>query len=517
MGGANNVRALLEVYNPWWTDRNWDKKDPLLGAFRKSIFKDKPRLFHHIKKNICRPNIYGIITIRGPRRVGKSTLLKLLIEFLIKKKGVDPRSIYYISLDYEGLKDIKLFNLLHAIARSSPNEKYVFLDEVSMHPDWARALKNLYDAGLIEAGKMKIVASGSHSMDLAEAVSELRGRQGALARYFNVGGNLVQLPLRFVEVVEAIRGEIRDLFSRHKLRTPKSRFEILTQLTQGNIPQIIWEVYDKYKVLLEATFENYLIHGGYPLAAHKYYETGTIPPDLYSNLAELVINDSEKAKLYPGNLKSLLMHLTEPMRLSSIVNFESIDVIGFDEKAKARKMPGLRDYIEYLRTTWTFFFSYREEGESESCIPNPREGVKNYVLDPFLYHALYSYLRNIPNPFSASKELVRDTSFKGLLVESVIASHLLLSQQLFERVSSVDYTKVLMYRRAPHGDKEKETDFVLCIRKGNQNYRFIIESKYRESPSHVVPEQGKIVLTKDKLDVKNGMAYVPVPVFLLLF
>lgn len=180
-------------------------------------------------------------------------------------------------------------------------------------------------------------------------------------------------------------------------------------------------------------------------------------------------------------------------------------VIGIDEGARPRRKFGLRAYIEYLKTTWTFFFSYREQGKSGSCTPNPQGNVKNYVLDPFIYHALYSYLRNIPDPFNTSKELVSYTDFKGQLIESVVASHLLLSQQLFERVPSIDYTKVLMYRTTPHDGSERETDFVLCIRKRGQDYRFIIESKYRKSPSHVISEEGKIVLTKDVLKVKNNI------------
>ncbi len=59
------------------------------------------------------------------------------------------------------------------------------------------------------------------------------------------------------------------------------------------------------------------------------------------------------------------------------------------------------------------------------------------------------------------------------MIESVVTSHLLLSQQLFERVPSIDYTKVLMYRTTPYGDSEKETDIVLCIRKRDQDYSLL--------------------------------------------
>ncbi len=219
------LRRLLEPYNPWWKDKYWYRRDPLLQNFYSSILKREPRLYYHLRRYIATPGAYGIITIRGPRRVGKTTLIKLLIKYLIKEKNVDLLAIFYISLDYEGLTDIKLIELLEAISTWSNGDKYVFLDEASMYPGWAQALKNLYDMGLIENGRMKIIAAGSHSMDLAEAASKLRGRQGKLAQLFNLGGNLVYVPLRFSEIVEALRPEINEFLSIRRLRTPWSKIQ----------------------------------------------------------------------------------------------------------------------------------------------------------------------------------------------------------------------------------------------------------------------------------------------------
>ena len=509
--------SLLEPYNPWWSDPAWYKEDPLLRVFEESILNKEPRLYYHLRQRIHTRGKYGIITLRGPRRVGKTTLIKLLIKYLLVERRIHPRSIFYISLDYEGLEDVKLVSLLKAIASSGRFEKYVFLDEASMYPGWAQALKNLYDMNLVLRGKMKIIATGSHSMDLAEAASKLRGRQGSFAELFNVGGNLTHLPLRFPEVVEAIRDEIDRYFNKQKLRTPRLRFELLKKLASGEIPEVIQYIYDNYFQLLQALFDDYLIHGGYPRAIDEYHKTGAISREFYFDLAELLVKDSAKAGLDPDNLKRLLFVLTEPKRLSGTVNFSKIDVIGLDEDARPKRRFRLGRYLEYLRTTWAFFFSNRELGESGSCEPNLEVEVKNYVLDPFIYYSLYSYLRNIPDPYDKSKELLSDEGFKGQLVESVIASHLLLSQQLFERVPSVDYSRVLMYKKKPYNGKEKETDFTLCVRKRGESYRFIIESKFRRTPAHVIPEEGKIVLTKDALKTRNSTTYIPAPLFLLIF
>ncbi len=212
MSRTHHIIKLLEPYNPWWHNPQWHRNDPLIKAYEESVLKRKPRLFHHFRRYLVYRGYYGIVTIRGPRRVGKTTLIKLLIRYLIEERGIDPRSIFYISLDYEGISNISLIDLITTIAGVNNEEKYIFLDEVSMYPRWAQALKNAYDLGLIEKSKLKIIATGSHSMDLAEAASKLRDRQGKLASLFNVGGNLVQPPLRFPEIVESLRNEIGEFF-----------------------------------------------------------------------------------------------------------------------------------------------------------------------------------------------------------------------------------------------------------------------------------------------------------------
>ena len=74
-----------------------------------------------------------------------------------------------------------------------------------------------------------------------------------------------------------------------------------------------------------------------------------------------------------------------------------------------------------------------------------------------------------------------------------------------------------MYKRTSQNGNEKETDFVICIKKKKQSYRLIIESKYRRTPTRVTLEQGKIVLTRDTLKTKHETTYIPVSLFLLIF
>ena len=85
--------------------------------------------------------------------------------------------------------------------------------------------------------KRELIESREYQIKIAEAASKLRGRQGKLAQLFNLGGNLVHVPLRFSEVVEALRPEINRFLSLGRLRTPKVRFNMLQELAQGRIPR----------------------------------------------------------------------------------------------------------------------------------------------------------------------------------------------------------------------------------------------------------------------------------------
>jgi len=509
---TQELRELLKDYNPWWNDSKWYESDEHILEYQQGALNIVSRLFYHVTNNLTIPNKYGVVTMRGPRRSGKTTLIKLVIKHLIVEKNISPSNIFYISLDYGGRKDIELFDALKEIANIESYEKYVFLDEASMHENWAAELKNIIDLNIISKGKLKIIATGSHSMDLVQAAALLRGRQGELANEFNLCGNLLYTPLRFSEFVEGVNKEINSLLSEIKLRKPGNRFSILKDLSEGIISNELKDLYNKYFTTLDQLFDNYLIHGGYPKAIKEFYEQGKIHNGLYSDLAELLIKDSERSKLEPQILKDILTYIVEPKKLSTPLG-------SFGIRLDDLKKKEMKKYLEYLFSTWTFFLSHPER-KDKTCEPNIQdyEHSKLYVLDPFIFYSLYSYINNIPNPFENSKKLIKDKLFSGLMVESVIASHLLLSQQLFEHVPHVEYERILMYSKRTD-EKDHEVDFILCIRKDDQMHRFVIESKYRKKIRKSSLQQKIIILTKDILNVdgKNKITYLPTPIFLMLF
>ncbi len=77
--------------NPRWNIPAWEAADPQLSAAERAPYRRSSGIFD----DIAPPNLY---TVRGPRRVGKSTLLKQTVARLCRE-GVDPRRVCYFAAD----------------------------------------------------------------------------------------------------------------------------------------------------------------------------------------------------------------------------------------------------------------------------------------------------------------------------------------------------------------------------------------------------------------------------------
>jgi len=87
-----------------------------------------------------------IKVILGQRRVGKSYILRMLIEYLILERQIPPENIFYINKDIHSLDFIdSSTKLLEAIklyqtALQPSGKIYIFLDEVQEQADWEKAV-----------------------------------------------------------------------------------------------------------------------------------------------------------------------------------------------------------------------------------------------------------------------------------------------------------------------------------------------------------------------------------------
>ena len=113
-----------------------------------------------------------IKVITGMRRVGKSYLLKLIIETLSAQKSNGQDQILYInkeSLDYDFIKDYKdLHNYVKASFKSAEGSKYLLVDEIQEIHNWEKAISSLFSEGDID-----IFLTGSNAHLLSSEIATL--------------------------------------------------------------------------------------------------------------------------------------------------------------------------------------------------------------------------------------------------------------------------------------------------------------------------------------------------------
>ena len=114
-----------------------------------------------------------IIILTGLRRVGKTSLMKLIISELLQH--VEANHIFYISLDdYLIQKNsiLEIVNEFRRIHKIKVEEKiYLFFDEVTYKDDFQIQLKNIYDSQ-----NAKIFVASSSASKLRDKKARLTGR-----------------------------------------------------------------------------------------------------------------------------------------------------------------------------------------------------------------------------------------------------------------------------------------------------------------------------------------------------
>lgn len=108
-----------------------------------------------------------LIGIKGARGVGKTTLLLQRIKLAYKKMD----NVFYVSLDNLWFQSHSLPELVDWLYQHGIRN--LFLDEVHKYPDWATAIKNLYDT----YDDLRIVYTGSSMLEIDHSRVDFSRRQ----------------------------------------------------------------------------------------------------------------------------------------------------------------------------------------------------------------------------------------------------------------------------------------------------------------------------------------------------
>ena len=158
------METLLAQYNPHWIEK---KSFDLIR---------REKYCSRIMELVDRKEI---LVLQGIRRSGKSSLLKLVINELMKKR-VNPKNILFMNLEDYRFGSEKSVNTLDEIYQNytkmnTPKGKiYILLDEIQEIPDFEKWLRTYYEQN--ESIKF-IITGSSSSLFSKELATLLTGRQ----------------------------------------------------------------------------------------------------------------------------------------------------------------------------------------------------------------------------------------------------------------------------------------------------------------------------------------------------
>jgi uncharacterized protein len=427
--------------NPWWTRSSWWETDPHLTLLRAQPVRLEADFVAGL--DLDRP---GIHILRGPRQVGKSTDLKLLVERALAG-GMQARAVIYLALDL--LEGQHLSELAATVRRALDLARrdvpgLVLLDEVTAVAGWQTAVKSLWDGGAIR--QEVVVCTGSSAIDLQHgAVERLPGRRQA-------GGDHLVLPQSFAAFARAVNGDI-----------PTSPRLTVAEICSDEGESLMRDM-RAYAPELNAALGQYLRFGGLPAAVVEA-ASGVREPSrevkrvLYDSLLKELQRKGASVPAGHALLERVVRSLGSKISWSSMAREMDVPL---GRGAGRPSHQTLRDYIELLAGGYFLFVTYFWRSDSHT---NEQSRDKKVFLSDPLLHTIA--LDGVPGLVFNTPALVENVVGMALLRRYEPADRLLETFILPERLH--------IWQTARGG----EIDFV-C---GPRRELDVVEVKYRENPS----------------------------------
>jgi predicted AAA+ superfamily ATPase len=408
------VQRRLGADNPWW--RAGAGIDQVEAAWPRRAY------FPHFCQLALSLDVRRAVVLIGPRRVGKTVMLKHLVQRLLDD-GVAGTDILYASLDtplYSGRSlesMVRLFTTTQGHA--DDRQLWVLFDEVQYHKDWEVHLKSLVDS----YPRMRFIASGS-----AAAALRMKSRESGAGRFTE----FLLPPLTFAEYLN-FAGVEEGL--------------IRSGASDDGPPRYLASDIDG----LNAEFLNYLNYGGFPEAVMN--EAVRANPSRF--LRQDIID-----KVLLKDLPSLygISNTQELNRFFNVLAFNTGDELGLEALSKHSGISKQRlgDYLEYLEAAFLIRRVHRIDANALRM--KRARTFKVYLTNPSVRAALFGFVRD-------------DDGAMGNLAETAVWA-----QWLHDSGTSGS----LHYARWKEGRQDLEVDIVsLDLR--TQKPRFAIEIKWSDA------------------------------------
>lgn len=464
-----NVKSSLVVTNPWWRKEKINEQF-LLGRKRNE--------FNDIVKKIDNKRILSII---GPRRVGKSTLIYQTINYLLEEQKVDNKRILLFSGDDPSLffdendklsdvLDVYFNEILEENISKLTSKVYIFIDEIHFIKNWQNYLKTYFDRKY----NIKFLITGSSSIHLFKDANEsLLGRIE----------NIYVLPLTFNQFLNFYMTYIsKDT----DIEIPKIDLNNMDK----SIKKLEGIYYDQdLKFRIQRVLKRYILVGGYP----EYFEVKDIEV-WQKQLSEDIITR--------GIYKDIL----------TMYNIKSPEI--------------LEKLLYYIASNNSQTFAYSGIASTFGIDTVTIMTYLGYLKQAFLINILENYSNNIAKVIRTNKKLsildngIQNSLLKQKDIDSDLAGHIVESMVDFDfrLLCEKENYKQFYYRNS---DK-KEIDIIIDrnidiipieVKYTNQieNSDLKVINKFIKEYKDKGINQTKfgIIVTKDILKKEGDLYFIP--------
>lgn len=463
---------LLSIQNPWWQGSKL-KFDPLVRLYHENPidFVNEQIENFNLNKDI-------IYSIRGARGLGKSTIIKTLINKLIENKKIDPKQIFYYSCQnidtYEQLNElIKLYLSWQGAKKNK--RAYIFIDEITPIKNWAKGIEYLASAGKLKNITMFLVGSTLYNKE-----NKVKRNKISQLEFSVKTENIILTELSFVDFIKILNPKVLD-----------------------NIPKNL-SLVKNFNFLnnLEYYLDVYCLTGGLIFGIGDYKKSGVVNQSVYSNYLHWLNGDLSKigrdTTLLRQIMERVILNLGEPLGYKTIA-----------KKTKAKTHLTVEDYLNILESMLVIKLVY--QGDKTGQIQTAKS-KKVYFRDPFLFWLFYSYIYGATDYWNFSRQRLHETNVYSALIKNVVYSQLIKDEKI------EDWDKRVMFWRDNVG--KKEIDFLVNSNKRvtpilirynedikDKDYKTIFQAGFKEG----------VIISKDTLNLKDKIKIIPLVYFLIYY
>ena len=353
------IATELSRTNPWWRGPGWAETDIDLRAVAARALGYRSTCLNDLAPG-------GLYLLRGPRRIGKTVVVKQRIEELLAT-GTPATAVVRVAADGWSAKDLRTVVQNSALPPPPPGQRrWWFLDEVTaVTGDWAQQVKWLRDndPGFAEA---TVVLTGSSAGQLTAASGVLAGRRGAITN-----ADRTLLPLGFRTFATLLDPSLPNL-------GPVALSSLRDRSTAGTYQTLL-----PWLDPLLRLWELYLAYGGFPVCVAAARDGQGVPAHFVNDIFDVVFKDAFahsqlSTTTTTALVERLMAAMAAPLSMSNIA--ADLDL----------SPESVRRHVSYLRDAYLVW--HCPQKEPKNWTPRERAQDKVYAIDPLV--ARLAHLRN---------------------------------------------------------------------------------------------------------------------------